>query len=310
MSMKKIILTLALMLSPLQAVAQYSHVQVDLSVLDGRAPAQAAPTYASNYGTRVVEPLRVQTSAAPLSDIYEPVIAPVAEAAAVKPVVEPAGLWGAKWSGRANLGASIQTGNSDTQNIDADAKTKADWGEYRAEAGVDYEREEDSDVKTVDNRRLYGLFDYFFAEKWFANANIEFEQDDIAELDLRSTYGVGIGHQPFDTDDLKLKYTLGPSLLTEERTNGDTEDSLAYNWHFDYEQKFWDGNVQFFHNHRLLVPSDETSQYLLDTATGVRVPLRTSLVATFEVEHDIDKSAPTGTDEEDTKYGLKLGYEW
>ena len=287
--MKKSILIIILLLLNTPAIAQ---VTVNWDVLGMQDPATdhsipAAPSQ---------DPAPIEQQS------------PVIKAAKIRP---QSNFLGATWSGRANLGASLQKGNSDTQNIDADAETTAKWGDiYRAKIAAEYAREEENDNKTVDNRSIEGLFDYFFAPKWFANANIKFEQDDIADLDLRSTYGLAIGHQLYDRDDLKLRYQLGPSYLREERGNGNTEDSLAYSWKLDYEQSVWDDAIRLFHNHQLLVPSDETDRYVLETETGARVPLRKSLIATIQIDHDVDKGAPNGSSQEDTKYGVKLGYEW
>lgn len=218
---------------------------------------------------------------------------------------------GAKWSGRADLGASMQRGNSDTKSIDFDAQTTARWDEiYRAKLIGKYAYEEESDNTTKDKKSLEAQFDYFFRPQWFLNTSAKYERDDIAGLDLRSTYGVGLGHQPFDRDDLKLQYVLGPSYLREERENGDKDDSLAYRWNLDYEQAFWQDKLRLFHNHQLLVPSEDTSRYVLQTESGVRVPIHKGLIASLQIDHDIDKGAPAGSDDEDTKYGLKLGYEW
>lgn len=297
----------ALILLPTTAIAQSQAVQVDWSVIGRNPSAQQAlaPAYTAPHAPMLASTSPVQAA------IGVPALAPEPKAPIATPKApDPTGLWGAKWSGRANAGAAFQSGNSDKENLDLDAKIKAKWEKHRVTAKAEYTREEDENVKTEDNRSLELLGDYFFKPKWFANANLKWETDDIAALDSRSSYGVALGHQPFDTDDLSLKYQLGPNWLQEERTNGTSDDSLAYNWQLDYEQKFWDGNIEFFHNHQLLIPSDETSSYLLDTNTGARIPLRKSIIATFEIEHDVDKGAPQGTSESDTTYALKLGYEW
>lgn len=276
----------------------FANVEVDWSVLGG-----APQTYAPQ-----VQPTQPQyPNLTPIVKQAESLTTPKTEAVPAEPQTA---LWGAKWSGRANVGATVQSGNSETEALELDAETTAKWDKHRATAKAEYEREEDNDIKTTDNKSLKLEGDYFYKPKWFANANAEFEQDDIARLDLRSSIGLGLGHQLYDQDDLKLKYIFGPNYLSEETADGESESSLAYNWRFDYEQKFWDGLITLYHNHRILVPADETSSYLVDTNSGVRVPLQKKLVATFEIEHDIDKGAPEGTSEDDTKYGLKLGYEW
>lgn len=215
------------------------------------------------------------------------------------------------WSGRVNLGASMQTGNTEQDAINADATLKAKWNDkHRATLEAEYNRETEDDERTEDNKRLEGQYDYFFNEQWFLNSSLGFEQDDIAELDLRTTLGVGLGHQPFDRDDLHLQYILGPTYLREEFENGDSEDSLAAHWALDYDQKVWDDTFQLFHNHDVLVPVDATDAFLFDSKTGIRAPLRKGLVATAEVDFEWDNDPEPGIKEDDTTYAIKLGYEW
>lgn len=225
------------------------------------------------------------------------------------------GLWGAIWSGRANIGATLQTGNSEEETINADAKLKAEWMDgdtlrHRATLKADYNREEDDNQKTEDNRSIEGQYDYFFSPKWFLNAEAEFEQDDINEIDLRTTAGLGLGYQAFKQDDLNLQFILGPSYLREEFEDGSSEDSVVIREATDYDQKLWDDIIQIFHEHELLVPADDADAFLFDSESGVRVPIRKGLVATAEVDFDWDNDPEPGVDEEDTTYALKLGYEW
>lgn len=219
-------------------------------------------------------------------------------------------FWGAKLTGRVDFGASLERGNTKTDTYAIDLEAKAKWEKVRSTFEVEYDFEEDDDVTTEDELRLNLENDYFFRPKWFVNNNIEWERDDIAALDQRLTFGAGLGHQPFDEETISLHYVLGLDYLDEEFADGSSEDSLAYNWRFDYEQKFWDDAIRLFHNHRFVTPSEDTSNYVLDTETGLRVPLRKSLIASLEVEHDVDKGVPQGSSETDTTYALKIGYEW
>lgn len=225
------------------------------------------------------------------------------------------GLWGAVWSGRANLGATLQDGNSNEKTINADAEVQAEWMDgdkpkHRATIKADYDREEDNGTKTEDNRSVEGLYDYFFAPKWFLDVNAKYEEDEISDLDHRITTGFGLGYQPYKQDDLNLQFILGPSYLREEFANGDTEDSAAIREATEYDQKFWDDLIQLFHEHELLVPTDDTDAFVFESESGVRVPLRKGLVATAEVEYDWDNAPAPGVEEDDTTYALKLGYEW
>ena len=220
------------------------------------------------------------------------------------------GLWGAKWSGDVNFGATKTSGNSDTSGINADASAKARWDKHRVEGYVEINREKDGNTETVDNQSLELSYDYFFAEKWFWDSSAEYEKDSIALLDLRSEYNMGLGHQVYERDDLNLKYILGGGYRIEEYTNGTDEEDMTVAWEFDYNQKFFDDFFRLFHKHDLSAPTDDFNAYIFESQSGARVPLKKGIVATAEVDFDWDNEPPTGAEEEDTTYRLKLGYEW
>jgi len=236
---------------------------------------------------------------------------PAQEEKTPKPEESPAGFLHTKWSGRTNLGASLQTGNSEKNAINADAMVKAKWlDKHRVIVEAEYNRKKDDGNITEDNKSIEGVYDYFFNKKWFLNSTLGFEQDDINRIDLRTIVGLGLGYQVFERDDLNLKFILGSSYLHTDFENGNSEDSAAIRWNADYDQKFFEGLIQIFHDHDLIVPADDTDDFLLDTKTGVRVPLKMGLVATAQIDFDWDNKPEPGITEDDTKYSLKLGYEW
>ncbi len=238
------------------------------------------------------------------------------DAPEIKPTKPSTELWGADWSGRINFGASLQTGNTEQDAINADGTVKAKWLDlmgdikHRATLQAEYNRETEDDVTTEDNRSLEGQYDYFFARKWFLNTNAKFEQDDISDIDLRYNIGVGLGHQVFEQDDLHLQYVLGPTYLREEYEDGSEDDSIAARWAFDYDQKVLEDKFQLFHEHEFLVPVDETDAFLFDSKSGIRMPIIYGVVGTAEVDFDWDNDPEPGIEEDDTTYALKLGYEW
>ncbi len=218
-----------------------------------------------------------------------------------------------KWSGRINFGASLQTGNSEKESVNLDGQTKAEWGadkQHRALLKAEMHREEDDGDLTEDNRMVEGTYDYFYTKEWFINNTLSFEQDDIDQIDLRTKAGIALGHQVYDREDLALKYMFGPTYLREKFEDGDTEDSIAARWALDYEQDIIREALRFYHDHELLVPTDDTEDFLFDSKTGLRVPIRKGLVASAEIDFEWDNEPEPGIKEDDTKYALKIGYEW
>ena len=227
------------------------------------------------------------------------------------PAAQAQDWFGAKWKGIANAGLTITSGNSDNNAFNADAKTSARWTDQRAEIKADFNQEDSNDVDTVDNRSIGLGYDYFLAPKWFINAAGSLEQDDIALLDLRSRANVGLGHQMFEQDDLNLKFILGPGYLDEDFDTGESFDSVTAAWALDYDQKLIEDAFRVFHNHTIDAPFDGISDnWLFKSQTGVRLPVTHGIIATAQVDYDYDKSPAAGTQEDDTVYAVKLGYEW
>ena len=68
---------------------------------------------------------------------------------------------------RANVGFSMTDGNTDTQDIYADAEFMARTLQNRYTIGGLYKRSEDDNVKTEDKALGYLKYDHFFTKKWY-----------------------------------------------------------------------------------------------------------------------------------------------
>ena len=218
--------------------------------------------------------------------------------------------FGYQWSGRIEAGASLQTGNSEKESVDVDGTIKARGEKDRMTLGGEYNRAKDEGDVTVDNKSAYINYDYFIGKKWFLGGRLKGETDDIDDLDLRTRLGGFAGHQFYEKEDLNLQVRLGLDYIHEEFEDDSEEDDLAYAWAFDYDQKVWQKRLQVFHKHDLSVPADDAEGFLFDSESGLRVPLMETLIGTAQVDFDWDNDPLIGIQEDDTKYSLKLGYEW
>jgi len=220
-------------------------------------------------------------------------------------------VFNSKWSGRVNFGSSLQTGNTEKNAVNTDATLTTKWlDRHRAIINLEYNREADSGTVTKNNKFIEGNYDYFLNKKWFTDSMLSFERDDINKIDLRTKVSFGLGYQVFEQDDLNLKLILGPSYLNTKNKNGSNEDSMAINWSADYDQKIFKGMFQVFHGQKLLIPLNNTNNFLIDSKTGIRMPIRGGIIASGQVDFNWDNHPLLGVNKDDTKYSLKLGYEW
>lgn len=228
-------------------------------------------------------------------------------AGAVEEPKDPAAY---EWSGRVNLGASLDDGNSQKKAFTGDAEITGRNDKNRWIAGGDANFANDEGVETENDQSLYGEYNRFLSEKWFVGVRQEFEIDKIAELDLRSKTGPFAGYQFYEQDDLNLRVRFGANYIYEEFESGDKEEDAALAWALNYDQTFWDEVLTLFHNHELDTPVDPVDAFIFQSETGVRVPVGKHLVGTAQVDFDWDNEPAPGVQEEDTKYSVKLGYEW
>ena len=217
---------------------------------------------------------------------------------------------GYDWSGRVNFGGFITDGNSQKKAAVLDGLAKARDEKNRFTAGAELRYAEDEGEETEDEYKIYGEYDRFINDKMFAGARVSYEADDIANLDRRIKVGPYIGYQYFESDPLNLSTRLGLDYINEEFENGDTEDDIGATWGVDYDQKFIDETIQLFYKHDFSVPVDDTEAFLFDSEFGVRFPLAKVLTGTAQVDFDWDNAPAPGVKEDDTKYSVKLGYEF
>ncbi len=252
-------------------------------------------------------------AASPLSDEAPSLIAEIEEDVAS---VEPAAGFDAedpskyKWSGRINLGASLDDGNSQKKALTGDGETKARNEHNRWILGGNVNFANDEGVETENDQTLYGEYNRFLSEKWFVGLRQEFEIDKVALLNLRSKTGPFVGYQFYEEDDLNLKVRGGLNYIYEDYETGNTEEDIAAAFALDYDQTFWDDMFTLFHKHELDLPYDPIDAFLFQSETGLRVPVSKYLTGTAQVDFDWDNDPAAGTREADTKYSLKLGYEW
>lgn len=263
--------------------------------------------YADN-GTPMAIPAMTQDA------LPAPKVVPAKEAAVAKK--DQPGLFGAVWKNQVDAGAGLQTGNSDDKSVSADFKTKAKWDEDRANLNADYNWQESGGDRTQDNRLIEGNYDHFLHQKWlgddkwYINGNGNLRQDKVADLELRSVLGVGLGRQFYETDETNLSVSFGPSWLRQKFYDGETDSSIAARWNFDYNEKFFDNLFQLFHTHSLYLPEGKTSGYLFDADSGVKIPLKGGFSATAEWTLNVNDDPAEDAGKSDSAYKFKLGYEW
>ena len=216
-----------------------------------------------------------------------------------------------RFKGRTNVGITNERGNTDTDQYRIDAELVARTEKQRFTLGGELNREQADNTTTVANWKAYGLYDYFIKPKWYLYGSSLFEHDEFADLDLRTTLGVGAGHQFFESDDINLSVSAGLAYIFENFIVAEDNDFPGAQWLVQYDQFFFNRFVQLFHSNNGYIRLDQGSNWLINTRQGLRFPLYKGFVTTLQYNYDYNNSpSPDSESKWDSKFLLLLGYQF
>lgn len=214
-----------------------------------------------------------------------------------------------KITARVNAGFSREKGNTDTEQTSFDGELIARKNRHRLSLGGAAIREEADGSLTSRNWRAYGKYDYFIKKRWFLYASTLFENDDFADLDLRSTYGVGGGHQFFESDDLNLSVSGGFAYVSENFIQAENVYFSAAQWLVRYDQYVLKNTLQLFHDNNGYISLEDANTWLINTRQGIRFPFYKGLTLTFQYNYDYNNDpSPEAISNFDSRLLFLLGW--
>ncbi|MGD8440980.1 MAG: DUF481 domain-containing protein [Holophagae bacterium] len=139
------------------------------------------------------------------------------------------------WSGYANVGGNIRSGNTD--QVDYTARLGVTRRSVKSRIGLDYIGNITTidDVDTSNNHRATFGWDYFLSQRLFINVvGGEWYRDEFQNIRNRWTLGAGLGYELVDTSRTTWTVHAGPAWQSTEfvsvlEAEDDTTDSLALN---------------------------------------------------------------------------------
>lgn len=213
-------------------------------------------------------------------------------------------------TGRVNLGASSSSGNTNAENLHANAEVVARSAQNRFTAGGRINKAKTDGTQTESNWLAFLKYDHFISKKWYASANMDAENDKFKDINLRTTIGASSGYQFFDDDQTSLSVELGLSYVNTDFITGVDQDYPAARWALDYAQKLFDTENEFFHRDEVFFALDDSDNLFLRTATGFRLPIVAGLNSTIQYNYDWDDNPAPGRVKEDDMWLVTLGYKW
>ncbi|NOY66905.1 MAG: DUF481 domain-containing protein [Gammaproteobacteria bacterium] len=227
----------------------------------------------------------------------------------INPTAEVSGK-GVKITGRVNIGLSIASGNSDTENLNIDSEVILRGKQNRTTAAIKIYKASDSGVSIEQKTNALLKYDHFLDGNDYIYGNTSFIRDKFKDRKLKSTIGLGYGHQFIESDARNLSLETGLNYVNDDYFIAADEDYVAGRWALRFDQQFFNSKLQFFHIHEGLLDLDNTNNLSIITQTGFRFPILENMNATLQLNLDRDKTTPVGIKNTDKKILFSVGYTW
>jgi len=219
-----------------------------------------------------------------------------------------------KWVGSVVAGAVLARGNteSSTASVGAEATRRSDDTRIYLGAGYYFANQRDNntgdDSTIADNWFLKGKYDYFFTKQFFGYANMKYEKDRIASLEMRLTPGAGLGYQWIERPDLNFFTEAGLTYVHEKYTDpDDTRDYMAARvaYHVDFAVNSY---VKGFHNLEIIPNVEEYEAFLINTDVGIRADLTARLFLEGKAQLAYNSEPSDNREKKDLRYTLGIGW--
>jgi hypothetical protein len=213
-------------------------------------------------------------------------------------------------SGKFTTSLDIDRGASPSENLNLDLS--AQWlrptHRHKVNASVDYETS-DGDT-TEDDADANYQYDYLRTEGWYWFSRVRYYREKFEALNEVYGIGAGLGRDFTPAEDLKLSLQGGPIEMYYyyNDQNPELEAGAAMQWTTAWQTP-WRG-IDVSHSGDLGWVLSISDGYLLQTKTGVTVPLYQGLIA--EVRLDYKRTGLSALDGKkyDMEWILGLGYKW
>lgn len=218
-----------------------------------------------------------------------------------------------QWTGSLMLGGMLSFGNTQAQqlNIGLDLERRTEKDRIATGGAYRYGRQKNPDTgvssTTTDDWSLYGQYDYFLNEKLYLFGRLDVLSDNIADLNIRFTPSIGVGYLWLDTPQITFRTEAGLGWTYEDYDATGSSDYFSARLAYAYTNKLRDG-VLLFHNLAYLPSLEDLSVFKINADLGLRVDLTDVMFAEGKFDWRYYSDPPVGTDENDTRIMLSIGW--
>lgn len=217
-----------------------------------------------------------------------------------------------RYKGNFDLGGNRTKGNTDTTAVNASTDNTVWTERHRGLLNGKYAFAQADGENTAKNARGTLGYDYFFTKRLFANSYEFLEYDRFQGLDLRSTTGLGLGYQFFDTPSHSLSGSVGPAFVYEKFRETGTTKTATGSWAVDWSYQLISDRVRIYHRQKgfrdLGVGGSTALRWTAEQGARIEVYGNLYLKVAFEYRYNSDPEP--GKNKSDEAFIWALGYEF
>jgi hypothetical protein len=214
-------------------------------------------------------------------------------------------------AGEAHLSLKYDRGNGNRDEIDLDGRVVARDRKNRIDIRADLERDAVEDSLTKNSWLAELKYDRFLSRKVYAVACSIVEEDEYAELQLRSVGTVGLGWQIMEAEKGNVLAEALFGRIYENYLDASGQDYSSFGWRLEFDRRITvDGDTRVYFRHLGFWEVPEGDKVFTKTFAGIDTRVRDPVTIGVEVEHNYDRESPSSVNEEDWTYRVKVGVKW
>ena len=218
---------------------------------------------------------------------------------------------------RVSAGSSMETGNTETEKHNIDGQITLSKSPHAIKLYGEYHKEFSKQKLSKDKGLGSLTYDRFVSKKWCLFGNATGSMDKFQDLTFQGSAAAGPGYQFWKSERKNLAVRLGPAYAVERYSkamknfdNEDHRDYAAAYWAMDFDMWFFDRFIQLYHHNDGLYDLKDSTNWLLRTRTGLRVPIAFGFFASLQYDYDFKNSPADNKKKYDGIYNFKLGWHW
>lgn len=213
-----------------------------------------------------------------------------------------------EWAAEINVGFDGRWGNSDRAGVNADTRTKLEWSRHELELTGAFERERKRGSLTGSDWRTAADYLWQVRGPWKLGLFTSFEHDRFQELDLRNTTAASVAYEWLEGFGWDVTTSLGPGTIYEDNT-GQEDFDVGYRYKLDLEKYLFGKQLRLRHDESFVGSFEESGQFVAASETGLRLTVIRPFTVGIKFRFDWNNRPADGSDEEDLRLVLTLGYE-